>query len=140
MSPASVLRCVSLGLVVLFSAACFPTGGLPRAPFADVPLPPDATPYTNDWVYIDTPTAVAAKLVYLSLPGVHEATAAFRSRMIRSGWKEEKTAVLQRPPPEPPLTVMEFAKGMDTCRITLEATSAGTHVEITIARLKTPSR
>lgn len=140
MRSASLYRLAGVGLIFLAAGACFPTGGLPRAPFADVPLPPDATPYTNDWVYIDTPTAVAAKLVYLSLPGVHEAAAAFRSRMIRSGWKEEKTAVLQRPPPEPPLTVMEFAKGTDTCRITLEATSAGTHVEITIARLKTLPR
>jgi hypothetical protein len=134
---AALVRFVGVGFIVLVAGACFPTGGLPRIPFADIPVPADATPYTNDWVYIDSPTATAAKLIYLGPPGVEEVAAVFKSQMIRSGWKEEKTTVVRRPVPEPPQTVMEFAKGADTCRVTLEATSAGTHIEMTIARVKT---
>ncbi len=136
MRSASLYRLAGVGLIFIAAGACFPTGGLPRAPFADVPIPAEATPYTNDWVFIDTPTAAAAKLVYLSPPGVEEAAARFKSQMVRSGWKEEKTVVVRRPPPEPPQTVIDFTKGADTCRITFEATSAGTHVEVTVARVK----
>jgi hypothetical protein len=129
-------RVFCLPLVALVAAGCAvvpSTGGIPREPFEDIPVPATFVPYSNDWSMIRTGRVTAARLVYQTTLPVEGAAAALQTSLADKGWVLRGTE---------PITrngfagqVLSFLKGTDSCRAELVSSTTTTRVDLTIARL-----
>jgi hypothetical protein len=127
---------LGLPLVALAAAGCAvvpSTGGIPREPFEDIPIPATFVPYSNDWSMIRSGRITAARLVYQTTLPVEGAAAALQTALVDKGWVLRGTE---------PITrngfageVLSFLKGSDTCRAELVSSPTTTRVDLTIARL-----
>jgi hypothetical protein len=116
----------------LLLAACT-TGGVPREPFGDVPVPAEWTPYSREWLMIRTPGAVAARLVYFTESKVEPALEQARALLLRSGWTEKGSERFVNPQGFNGVHA-DFAKDEDTCRVTVIEGAQATHVDYSLAR------
>lgn len=125
------------GLVLVLTlglSACAGRGGIPREPFADIPIPDTFKPYSEEWVRIRTDRADAARLVYMTELDVEAAAVAVGDLLARNDWKlllTNRTATSDGYR----MTVLDFAKGQDTIRATVREGAYATHVELAVARL-----
>lgn len=129
---------VALAACALLLSACASTGGLPREPFADIPVPPEWRPYSREWVMIRTPQVTAAKLVYVTGAAPEAALAGARALLLQHGWKEAGSQRFVNPERFNGVWA-DFAKGEDICRVTVIEGAHATHAEYTVAR-RNPAR
>ena len=121
----------------LLFTACASRGGLPVQPYGDIPVPPQWTPYSREWMMIRTPKVTAAKFIYFSEAKV-DATLAEARRVFReSGWQETGSERFVNPEKFPGVWA-DFAKGEDGCRVTVIEGPHATHVDYTVARANRP--
>jgi hypothetical protein len=125
-----------LAALSLVAAACSTTGGLPRQPFADIPAPPSWRPYTQNWAMISTPRITAARLVYASDEGMESTLASARQGMLGGGWSQKGTERFVSAQGFDGVWA-DFAKGEDTCRVTVTEARYGSQVDVTTARVPT---
>jgi hypothetical protein len=128
------VRCVRAALVLLTLLGCASTGGLPRNPFDDITVPETFRPYSEQWVFIKSPTVAAARLVYMTQLGLDDAMAAVRATLTRDGWAPE-TLTPSTSQGGFRLLSLNFVKGSDTCRVRVIEGAHATHVDLTVARL-----
>ena len=128
---------VVLIAATLALAACASRGGMPRAPDADLPIPPRWTPYSSEWMRIQTPDGTAAKYVYFSESSVDETLEQARALLVQSGWKQTATEAFVNPEKFPGVWA-DFTKGGDRCRVTVIQGTQATHVDYTVARAAPP--
>jgi hypothetical protein len=121
-------------LVLLPLLGCASRGGLPQNPFGDITVPATFRPYSEGWVFIESPTVTAARLVYMTQLDMDGAMAAVRAALTRDGWTPETLT--------PSISLdgfkmlsLDFVKGRDTCRATVIEGAHATHVELAVARL-----
>ena len=120
--------------LALALTACAGRGGIPREPFADVPVPASFIPYSDQWVRIRSAQADVARLIYMSELDVEGAGAAVRELLLKNGW----TLVLTNRTKTPDgykVTIMDFGKEADTIRLTAREGVNATHVELSVARM-----
>lgn len=127
-------RRLSVVFLLLTLSACASTGGIPREPFPDIPVPASFIPYSDQWVRIQTPQVIAAKLVYMTELPPDSALAAVREELVRHGWTPKEPSRFVNPQGFNGVT-LEFVKGTDSCRATVIAGPHATHVELAVARL-----
>lgn len=120
--------------LVLTLAGCAAAGGIPREPFADIPVPASFVPYSEEWTLIQTPQATAAKLVYMTSLPPESALAAVRQELVRHGWTPKEASRFVNPQGFGGF-IQEFVKGTDTCRATVIEGPYATHVDLAVARL-----
>lgn len=119
----------------LLLAACVPAKvPMPIQPFIDVPVPPQWTPYSNDWTMIRSPKVTAARLIYFTETTVDATLADARRLLTGTGWTETRSERFVNPEKFPGVWA-EFSKGGDICRVTVIEGAHATHVDYTIARL-----
>ena len=120
--------------LALALTACAGRGGIPREPFADVPVPASFIPYSDQWVRIRSAQADVARLIYMSELDVEGAAGAVRELLLKNGW----TLVLTNRTKTPDgykVTIMDFGKEADTIRLTAREGVNATHVELSVARM-----
>lgn len=117
----------------LLLAACASRGGMPVQVYDDLPVPPRWTPYSREWMKIDTPNVTAAKLIYFAETGVDATMDQARGLLVQSGWKETATERFVNPEKFPGVWA-DFVKGHDSCRVTVIEGPHATHVDYTVAR------
>jgi len=124
-----------LALLLVFTlTACASTGGIPRAPFDDIPVPAAFVPYSDQWTLIQTPKVTAAKLVYMTPLSPDSALAALRAELVRRGWSPKEPSPFVNPQGFRGVT-LEFVKGTDSCHATVIEGPYATHVDLRVARL-----
>lgn len=106
----------------------------PEQPFADVPVPAEWTPYSEDWAIIRSPQVTAARLIYFSMENVDTTLANGRRLLARAGWTELQSDRFVNAENFPGVWA-EFGKGEDRCRLTIIEGKGATHVEYTVARI-----
>ncbi len=116
------------------AVGCASTGGLPFQPFNDIPIPVQWTPYSRDWVMIQTPKVTAAKMIYFAETKVDVTLEHARQFLRQTGWTETRTESFVNPEKFPGVWA-EFSKGEDICRVTVIEGTVATHVDYTVARL-----
>jgi hypothetical protein len=128
------LLCLLLLVGLVSGCAIFaPTGGLPREPFDDLPVPPEFLPYSNDWSLIQSGRVTAARLVYQTDLSVEEAATALETSLRGQGWQLKGREPLTRNG----FTgqALAFLKATDTCRAELVSSPTTTRVDLIVARL-----
>ncbi len=123
-------------LVAVAVSACAiiqSTGGIPREPFEDIPVPSTFIPYSNDWSLMRSGRVTAARLVYQTELSVRGAATALEASLADQGWVLKATEPITRNG----FTgeVLSFLKGADTCRAELVPSPTTTRVDLIIARL-----
>jgi len=118
----------------LVLAACASRGGIPPRPYDDVPVPPRWTPYSREWLRIETPTVTATKLIYFSETGVDATLGEARDLLVREDWTEPRSERFVNPEKFPGVWA-DFAKDADSCRVTVIEGNHATHVDYTLARV-----
>jgi hypothetical protein len=124
-------------LLALVLGACASTSGLPVQPFNDIPIPVQWTPYSRDWVMIQTAKVTAAKMVYFAETPVNVTLEHARQLMARTGWTETRSERFVNPEKFPGVWA-EFSKGEDICRVTVIEAPFATHIDYTVARINRP--
>ncbi len=129
-------RLLCLPLVAVAVSACAivqSTGGIPREPFEDIPVPAAFIPYSNDWSLIRSARVTAARLVYQTELSVEGAASALETSLTDQGWALKGTEPIMRNG----FTgeALSFLKGADTCRAELVPSPTTTRVDLIIARL-----
>lgn len=132
-------RASRLALSVAFLlalASCASTGGLSQNPFGDITVPETFLPYSDRWVFINSSTVAAAKLVYMTQLDLEGAVAAVRAALANDGWTVQ---ALNRAVSRDGFNMvsLDFVKGRDTCRATVIEGAHATHVDLAVARLTT---
>ena len=128
------LLCLPLLVGAVSACAIFaPTGGLPREPFDDIPVPPAFLPSSNDWSLIRSGRVTAARLVYQTELSVEEAATALETSLRDKGWQLRGREPLTRNG----FTgqALAFLKAADTCRAELVPSPTTTRVDLIVARL-----
>jgi hypothetical protein len=122
-------------LVGLVSACAIfaPTGGLPREPFDDIPVPAAFIPFSNDWSLIRSGRVTAARLVYQTELSVEEAATALETSLRDQGWQLKGREPLTRNGFSG--QALAFVKATDTCRAELVPSPTTTRVDLIVARL-----
>ncbi len=110
---------------------------MPRQPFDDIPVPREWVAYSRESVIIQTPKATAAKLIYFTETKVDATLEHARQLLTRAGWTETRSERFVNPEKFPGVWA-DFAKGGDTCRVTVIEGADATHVDYTVARLTRP--
>ncbi len=118
-------------------SACATAVPVPRQPFDDIPVPREWISYSRESVIIQTPKAVAAKLIYFTEATVDRTLDRARQLLIGAGWTETRSERFVNPEKFPGVWA-DFAKGGDTCRVTVIEGADATHVDYTVARLNRP--
>ena len=128
---------LALSLVVLLAlGSCAGTGGIPRNPFRDITVPETFSPYSDQWLFIKSPTVTAAKLVYMTQLDMETAATAVRAALMKDGWVPQ--AVNRAASRDGfRMVSMDFTKGRDSCRATVIEGAHATHVDLAVARLAT---
>jgi hypothetical protein len=129
-------RLLYLPLLVGLVSACAifaPTGGLPREPFDDIPVPAAFIPFSNDWSLIRSGRVTAARLVYQTELSVEEAATALETSLRDQGWQLKGREPLTRNG----FTgqALAFFKAADTCRAELVPSPTTTRLDLIVARL-----
>jgi len=127
-------RLLSSFVLVFTFMGCASTGGIPREPFADIKVPASFVPYSDQWTLIRTPNVTAAKLVYMTPLPPDSAFEAVREELVRLGWTAKEATRFVNPQGFRGVTV-EFAKGTDSCHVTVIEGPNATHVDLAVARL-----
>jgi hypothetical protein len=127
----------ALVAAALLLAACASRGGLPARPYADIPVPPRWTPYSREWMMIQTPQVTTAKFVYFSEAKVGATLDEARQLFRQSGWQETRSERFVNPEKFPGVWA-DFAKGEDRCRVTVIEGAHATHVDYAVARVTRP--
>jgi hypothetical protein len=117
----------------LLLAACATRGGMPVQAYDDLPVPPRWTPYSREWMRIDTPKVTAAKFIYFAETGVDATMEQARGLLVQSGWTETATERFVNPEKFPGVWT-DFVKGDASCRVTVIEGNHATHVDYTVAR------
>jgi len=128
---------LALSVVVLLAlGSCAGTGGMPRNPFRDITVPETFLPYSDQWLFIKSPTVTAAKLVYMTQLDMEAAAAAVRGALAKDGWVSQ---AMNRGVSRDGFrsVTMDFTKGRDSCRATVVEGAHATHVDLAVARLTT---
>ncbi len=128
------LLCLLLFVAAAPACAIFaPTGGLPREPFDDIPVPSAFIPFSNDWSLIRSGRVTAARLVYQTELSVEEAATALETSLRDKGWQLRGREPLTRNG----FTgqALAFHKAADTCRAELVPSPTTTRVDLIVARL-----
>ena len=107
---------------------------MPRQPFSDIPVPAEWVAYTRDSVIVETPKVTTAKLIYFAEEKVDATLEHARRLLTEKGWTETKRERFLNPENFPGVWA-DFAKGEDTCRVTVIQGSHATHVDYTVARV-----
>src|SRR5262249_61489792 len=107
---------------------------VPRQPFNDIPVPVEWVPYSRQSVIVETPNVTTAKLVYFSEEKFDATLEHARRLLVQTGWTETKSERFLDPERFPGVFA-DFAKGLDTCRVTVIEGSHATHVDYTVARV-----
>ncbi len=118
-------------------SACATAVPVPRQPFDDIPVPREWISYSRESVIIQTPKATAAKLIYFTEATVDTTLDRARQLLIGAGWTETRSERFVNPEKFPGVWA-DFAKGGDTCRVTVIEGADATHVDYTVARLTSP--
>jgi hypothetical protein len=118
-------------------AACASGGAPPIQSFEDLPAPRQWIPYSRDWMRIETPSVTAAKFIYFSEAKVDATLDQAREALSQSGWRETGSERFVNPEKFPGVWA-DFAKGADTCRVTVIEGTYATHVDYTVARVSRP--
>ncbi len=121
----------------LLLSACASTGGLGRQPFEDIPVPAQWMPYSRDWVMIRTPQVTAAKLIYFTETPVEATLLSARDLLVQRGWVEKGSEHFVNPEGFKGVWT-DFAKGEDTCRVTVIEGADATHADYVVARRNAP--
>jgi hypothetical protein len=121
----------------LLLAACAALGGLPAQPWDDIPVAPRWTPYSREWMMIQTPRLTTAKFIYFSEAKVDPTLAEARRFFVEAGWKETASERFVNPEKFPGVWA-DFVKGDDSCRVTVIEGVHATHVDYTVARVTRP--
>ena len=119
--------------VALLLAGCASMGGLPRQPFADIPVPAKWIPYSDQWVMIRSPQVTAAKLVYFAEAPVDATLGEARALLLQNGWVEKGSERFVNREGFRGVRA-DFAKGEDICRVTAIEGANATHADVTVAR------
>ena len=128
------LLCLPLVVGALSACAIFaPTGGLPREPFDDIPVPPAFMPYSSDWSLIRSGRVTAARLVYQTELSVEAAATALERSLRDKGWQLTGREPLTRNGFTGQALV--FLKATDTCRAELVPSPTTTRLDLIVARL-----
>lgn len=108
-------------------------GGLPRQPFADIPVPQAFIPFSNEWVMIRSGKVTAARLVYQTELPVDGAARLLEEALADNGWTLGGAEPISRAG----FTgrALSFAKGRDTCRAELVPSTTTTRVDLIVARV-----
>jgi hypothetical protein len=114
--------------------ACASRGGLPVQAYDDLPVPPRWTPYSREWMKVDTPRVTAAKFIYFSETGVEATMQQARGLLEGAGWTQTASERFVNPEKFPGIWA-DFAKANDTCRVTVIEGNFATHVDYTVARV-----
>jgi hypothetical protein len=117
----------------LLLAACATRGGMPVQAYDDLPVPPRWTPYSREWMKIDTPKVTAAKFIYFAETGVDATMEQARGLLVQSGWTETATECFVNPEKFPGVWA-DFVKGDASCRVAVIEGHHATHVDYTVAR------
>ncbi|PYM04096.1 MAG: hypothetical protein DMD82_15420 [Candidatus Rokuibacteriota bacterium] len=124
---------LSLVVVVVSSCAVYgTTGGIPRQPFADIPVPPTFIPFSNDWALIRSSRVTAARLVYQTALPAEGAEKALETSLKDNGWVLQGTEAIERAGFKG--SALSFAKGPDTCRAEIVPSTTTTRVDLIIGR------
>ena len=118
-------------------SACAPAVTMPRQPFPDIPVPVEWVPYSRASVIVETPKVTTAKLIYFAEEKVDATMEHARRLLTQMGWTETKSERFVNPEKFPGVWA-DFAKGDDTCRVTVIQGSHATHVDYTVARVTPP--
>jgi hypothetical protein len=121
----------------LLLAACASRGGLPVQAYDDLPVPREWTPYSRDWMRIQTPTVTAARFIYFSEAKVDPTLEQARRLLGGHGWRETASERFVNPEKFPGVWA-DFVKGDDSCRVTVIEGTHATHVDYTVARAHRP--
>ena len=121
----------------LVLSGCAAAVTVPRQPFDDVPIPVEWVPYSRESVIVQTPTVMAAKLIYFAESKVDLTLEHARQLLTRMGWTETKSERFVNPEKFPGVWA-DFAKGDDHCRVTVIEGANATHVDYTVARVTRP--
>jgi hypothetical protein len=128
------LLCLPLLVGLVSACAIFaPTGGLPREPFDDIPVPATFIPFSNDWSLIRSGRVTAARLVYQTELSVEEAATALATSLRDQGWQLKGREPLTRNGFSG--QALAFVKATDTCRAELVPSPTTTRVDLIVARL-----
>jgi hypothetical protein len=118
-------------------SACAAAVPMPRQLFDDIPVPREWVQYSRESVIIQTPKATAAKLIYFTETKVDTTLEQARHLLTQAGWTETRSERFVNPEKFPGVWA-DFAKGDDTCRVTVIEGADATHVDYTVARLNRP--
>lgn len=132
--PMGTWRSWPLLFLVAWLAGCASTGGIRREPFADVKVPDSFIPYSDRWVFIQTPQATAARLVYMTSLSLESAFTTMRDELVKSGWTPGESSRFVNSQGFRGIS-LDFTKGPDGCRATAIEGPNATHVELAVARL-----
>ena len=121
----------------LWLSGCAAAVTVPRQPFNDIPIPVQWVPYSRESVIVQTPTVMAAKLIYFAESKVDLTLEHARQLLTQMGWTETKSERFVNPEKFPGVWA-DFAKGGDHCRVTVIEGAHATHVDYTVARVNRP--
>ncbi len=107
---------------------------MPVQPYEDMPVPPRWTPYSREWMMIQTPKVTAAKFIYFAETNVDATLEQARGLLETQGWKETKSERFVNSEKFPGVWA-DFVKGEDTCRVTVIEGNQATHIDYTVARV-----
>lgn len=128
-------RLLPLSIVVAVVSGCAvygTTGGIPRQPFDDIPVPQTFIPFSNDWALIRSGRVTAARLVYQTELPVAGAAKVLESSLKDHGWALKGTEPIERAGFKG--EALDFAKGPDTCRAELVPSTTTTRVDLIVGR------
>ena len=129
------VRIAQLSLVVIVVSSCAVVGtrgGIPREPFADIPVPPTFIPFSNDWALIRSGRVTAARLVYHTALPMEGAEKVLEASLKDNGWVLEGTEAIERDGFKG--AALSFAKGPDTCRAEVVPSTTTTRVDLIVGR------
>jgi hypothetical protein len=130
-------RLLLLAVCIPVLAACAiarPTGSVPAEPFEDIRLPPSFLPFSGDWALIELRGVTAARLVYQTGLPVERAAVELETALTDRGWLLKAIEPISRAGFDGQSIL--FAKGPDTCRAEVVASSTTTRVDLSVGRIE----
>jgi hypothetical protein len=131
-------RAILVGAALCLCACARVAVPMPIQPFVDIPVPPEWTPYSDDWAMIRTQQVTAARLIYFAQSPVDRTLADARTLLGNAGWRESRSERFVNAEKFRGVWA-DFTKGDDLCRVTVIEGAGSTHVDYTIARVN-PTR
>jgi hypothetical protein len=122
-----------VGVVLSACAVARPTGGVPEEPFADIRVPATFMPFSGEWALIQSGGVTAARLVYQTELPVERAAVELETALTDRGWILKAIEPVSRAGFEGQSLL--FAKGSDSCRAEVVASSTTTRVDLSVGRV-----